>query len=112
MLVQRDLSSDIQDHFENNRYYYEEYAQESSSKNGTLTYSFEKHSLVLTATMSVAVKDVQFDTYRKIIQSSIDDSHSEYNEILDKLQSDVPEAAFVVRFVDQNRKLIAEKKYK
>ncbi len=108
----KDLSEDIQDHFENNRYFYEGYAQEASSKNGTLTYSVEKNSLVLTSTISIAMKDGQLNTFKKVLETSLDDSHADYNELLDKLQTDLPEATFIVRFVDQNRNVIVEKEFK
>ncbi len=106
------ISTAIQIHYENNRYFYEELANKTDGANGIITFTVKKENLIMTVTLPLEVKKGQMETYRSVLETSINDSDDEYYSILEKVQSDVPEAAFLLKYVDQAQNVIVEKKYK
>ncbi len=105
-------SMSIQEHYENNRYIYEELANKTNSKNGAINFTVRENSLVLTATVSITVKDNQIDLFGKVLEDSINNSDKEYYEVLENIREDVPEATFIVEYVDNAGTVIASKEYK
>ncbi len=106
------ISTAIQDHYENYRYYYEDLANQTDGKNGVVTFTVKGDSLIMTVTLPIEVKSGQMDTYRKVLETAVNDSDDQYYTLLEKLQEDVPEATFVLKYADQAQKVIVKKEFK
>jgi|GEM_PF-2636827 len=105
-------SMSIQEHYENNRFVYEELANKVGGKSGTVSFTVDDNSLVLTSTLSVAVKKGQEHNIGKVMKSTIEGNDDVYYEVLENIRKDVPDATFVVKFVDKNFVELAKKEYK
>lgn len=105
-------SMSIQEYYENNRFVYEELANKVGGKSGTISFTVDDNSLVLTATLSVAVKKGQEHNIGKVMKSTIESNDDVYYEVLENIREDVPDATFIVKFVDKNFVELARKEYK
>lgn len=105
-------SMSIQEHYENNRYIYEELAEETGGDGATINFTVRDSSLVLTATIPLSIKKGQEDTFGRIVENNIKYSDDVYYEVLKNIREDVPDATFIVEFVDKNNVPLASKEYK
>ncbi|MBR2152953.1 MAG: DUF4854 domain-containing protein [Clostridia bacterium] len=104
-----DTTMTMEEHFEKNKAVYENV---SNTENGTVKYSVRGNSLVLTGTVPNEVDDKFLETYRSTFEQSVENSDSTYMEILENVREDVPDATFIVEFVDKNGKTLYSKEYK
>lgn len=107
-----DHTMTIEEYFENNKHIYQNADKMAGSENGTIEYSVRGNSLVMTAKLFIEVDEEYLETYRDTLQQSIEDSDKEYTEVLKNVREDVPDATFIVEFVDKNNQLLATKEYK
>lgn len=101
----------LEEYYEKNKVIYDNLSETTEDGN-SLVYSVRDNSLVLTATISIEVDDDSLETYRSALQQSIETSEDDYLEVLENVQEDVPDATFIVEFVDKNGKLLYSKEYK
>lgn len=101
----------LEEYYEKNKVIYDNLSETTEDGN-SLVYSVRDNSLVLTATISIEVDDDSLETYRSALQQSIENSEDDYLEVLENVQEDVPDATFIVEFVDKNNVLLASKEYK
>jgi len=101
----------LEEYYEKNKVIYDNLSETTEDGN-SLVYSVRDNSLVLTATISIEVDDDSLETYRSALQQSIENSEDDYLEVLENVQEDVPDATFIVEFVDKNGKVLYSKEYK
>lgn len=106
-----DTSMTMEEHYEKNKAVYENIGT-SASGGSTLEYLVRDNSLVLRATLPNEVEDKYVETYRSTFEQSIKSSDATYKEVLENVREDVPDATFIVEFVDKDGTVLYSKEYK
>ncbi len=106
-----DTTMTIEEHYEKNKAVYENMSK-SASGGSSIVYTVRDNSLVLLATLPNEVDDEYLETYRSTFEQSVKSSDATYMEVLENVREDVPDATFIVEFVDKNGKVLYSKEYK
>lgn len=101
----------LQEHYEDNRYVYDELAN-NTKVDGVINFTVKENSILMTVTFNTAIKESQIETFRSMLLKTIEGSDEEYKKIVEGIKKDVPDGTFIVEYRDKNNVFLVNKEYK